>query len=231
MNFTLFKNQLYAKSSDPLFIARSRITKRVKKEQVIEKIAYGCTLTVADVGAVLASLEKAIVEDLAMGCSLDLGFLSLAYSIKGGFESEDDYFQKGRNSIGINATVSSALVNAVNQRAKPEKVVFLGNAPKPLKILKVSGNTAASEFQSGNLVRITGTKLSFDQADVESGVFLLSGNTPVRVSEYSKVGGKSIDLKMPDGLTTGDNEVEIRTRKPDGTIIKGAMEAPIVIAA
>jgi nucleoid DNA-binding protein len=231
MNFTLFKNQLYAKKGDPAFVARGRITRRIMKEQIIEKIAYACTLTDADIGAVLASLEKAIVEYLVMGCSIELGFLSIAFSIKGGFDNDDDNFQKGRNWVALNATVSSALVNAVNQRAKPEKVVFLGNGPRPLKIIKVTGDTESVEFQAGNLVRITGAKLTFDREDDKCGVFLLSENAPVRVSEYSKIGSTAIDLKMPDGLTVGDNELEIRTRKADGSILKGTLEAPILIAA
>lgn len=231
MKYILFKNQLYAKDGDPLFVARSRITKRLRKEQVIEKIAYGCTLTEADIGAVLTSLEKTLVEYVALGFSIELGFLSLAYSIKGGFESEEDIFHKDRNWIAINAAIGKSFLKAVNQKAEPEKVISYGSAPKPLKIFKVSGDIESPEFLSGNLIRITGAQLSFDQKDEESGVFLLSENGPVRVSEYSKIGGKSIDLKMPDGLTAGDNHVEVRTRKADGSIIKGVMEAPILIAA
>ncbi|MDH4262851.1 MAG: DUF4469 domain-containing protein [Spirochaetia bacterium] len=232
MNYTLIKNQLYSKESDPRFIARSRVTKRLVKDQMIQKIAYGCTLTDADVNAVLTSLEKVLVEYIALGCSIDLGFLSLGYSVKGGFDSEEDSFRKDRNWINVNASVANSFSKAVNDVAKPEKVSSLGKSPRPITFTKVSGDVSSQEYKSGNLARLSGSKLQFDQADVETGVFLKpeTGNE-VRISEYAKTGDTMILLKLPDQLTAGKNKLEVRSRLKDGTILSGVLETPVMIAA
>ena len=232
MHYTLVKNQLFSKDGDPHFIARSRVTKRLDKGQVIQKIAYGCTLTDADVNAVLTSLEKVLVEYIALGCSIDLGFLSLGYSIKGGFDNEEDSFRKDRNWINVNAIVANTFSKAVNAAAKPEKASSEGKSPRPITLTKVSGDIASLDYKTGNLVRLTGSKLHFDQTDIETGVFLKSetGNE-VRVSEYAKTGDTLIFLKMPDQLTVGKNKLEVRSKTKDGTILTGILETPVMIAA
>jgi hypothetical protein len=232
MNFSLSKNPLYAKEGDPPYIAHTRASGVMTKEQVIQRLAHGSTLTEADINAVLSGLEKVLVDYIVMGLRIELGFITLSHSIKGGFDSPEDFFRKERNWININANVNNSFANAVNQTAKPTRVMPESKAPRPLIITKVLGNMAAPEFQAGNLVKISGLKLGFDNTDTESGVFLKpqTGNI-IRVSEYAKAGDTSILCKLPDNVEPGKNKLEIRSRGTDGELNIGVLGDPVMIAA
>ncbi|MDH4262787.1 MAG: DUF4469 domain-containing protein [Spirochaetia bacterium] len=232
MDYTLVKNQLYKKEGDPLYIARARVNGRVTKQQVITRLAHASSLTEGDINSVLSGLEKILIDYVVLGHSIDLGFLSIGYSIKGGFDSEDDSFRKDRNWVSINSSITSSFGVAVNQEVKPTKVIADSKSPMPIKLIKLSGDLKLPELQSGNLVQITGAKLAFNKTDTETGVYLQpdSGN-PVRVDEYGKTGDTLILLKMPNDLTAGNNSVEVRVRSSDGKIVRGFLKDPVVIAA
>jgi hypothetical protein len=202
------------------------------KNQVIKSLSHATTLTEADINAVLSGLENMLVQFIVLGHSIDLGFLSLGFSIKGGFDSLNDSPRKDRNWVNINATVANSFADAVNQEVKLVRVFAEGQAPKPLTITKVLGDMTTSEYVPNNVVSIGGTKLTFDKADTECGVYLQPEfGSPVRVSEYIKASDSSIFFRLPDGLTPGNSVIEVRRRKTDGKIIKGTLEEPVVIAA
>jgi hypothetical protein len=232
MLFTLAKNQLYAKEGDARYAARARVTKRVAKEEVIEKIAYSCTLTDVDIGAALTALEKALVEYIALGCSVDLGFLGFCYSIRGGFDSESEGFHKDRNWVKVSTNVSRSFADAVNRAAKPEKIKAESKVPNPSDITKALGDMKSTDYKAGNMARLSGAKLLFDPVDAETGVFLQpASGSGVRVSEYGKTCDTSIVFKIPDGLTPGITDVEVRTRSTEGKIMTGNLVDPVLIAA
>jgi hypothetical protein len=232
MDYTLTKNQMYKKASDPAYVARTRVSSRMEKDQVIQSLSHATTLTEADINAVLSGLENMLVQFIVLGHSIDLGFLGLGFSIRGGFDSEEDSFHKDRNWVSVNATLANSFVNAVNQAVKPVKVIAENKMPAPIKLTKVSGDMALPEIKSGNLVQITGARLSFEKSDAETGVYLQPDfGDPVRVTEYGKTGDTLILLKMPEGLTVGNNSVEVRGRSKDGKITRGFLKDPVVIAA
>lgn len=232
MLFTLTRNQLYAKEGDVKFVARSRITKKILKDEVIAKIAYSCTLTDVDIGAVLTALEKSLVEYVALGCSVDLGFLRLRYSIQGGFDSENENFHKDRNWVVPQASLSSAFAEAVNRSAKPVKTRSESKAPEPISITKIFGEKSSPDYKPGNHGRLAGTKLLFDETDTETGVFLkpVSGD-PVRVDQYGKICDTSVVIAIPVGLPSGNLDIEVRTRSMDGKIMVGHLDKTVVLAA
>ena len=232
MNFSLKKNPLYAKEGDPLYVAQCRSGGRMTKDQVIQRLAHGSTLTEADVNAVLSGLEKVLVEYVARGLRIDLGFLSLTTSIKGGFDSDEDSFRKERNRIKINSNVTHAFATAVNLAAKPVRVPATRRAPNPMKIVKMLGNMNVREFQAGNLVRITGSKLTFDNTDTEVGVFLKPQSGPeIRIKEYAKTSAVSILCVLPEKVKPGKHKLEVRSRSNDGEINAGILEDTLIFAA
>lgn len=232
MKFSTMKNRLFKKEGDPLFIARSRVSSRITMEQVVESLAHESSLTKGDITSVLVGLEKVVAEFIIIGHSVDLGFISLSYSIKGGFNSGEEGFQKDRNWISITSNVASSFKKLVNQKAKPVKVNSENKGPQPNTLTKVSGNKSKPEIQPGNLLRIAGSKLAFDETDLETGVFLKpQTGTAVRISEYAKTGNSVILCKLPEKAKPGINKLEVRTRTGDGEIIAGTMEGTVMIAA
>ena len=107
MKFSLIKNKLYKKEGDPKYVACTRVSKRLAKEQIYSQLCYASTLTEADVAAVITGLETILIQNLQLGCSVELGFLSIACSVKGGFDSPEDMqtgvFLKGKDDEIIRA--------------------------------------------------------------------------------------------------------------------------------
>jgi hypothetical protein len=231
MLFTLTKNPLYAKQGDVKYVARARITKKISKAEVIEQIAYSCTLTDVDISAVLTALEKVLVSFVAMGCSIDLGFLRVRYSIRGGFDTETESFHKDRNKVVPQALLSTLFSEAVNKTAKPEKAKADTKAPEPTSITKIFGDKKTTEYKPGNHGRIVGTKLLFDEEDLETGVYLHSASgEPVRVNEYGKICDTSVVIAIPEDFPAGKTDIEVRTRSADGKLMRGNLEDSIMIA-
>jgi hypothetical protein len=121
---------------------------------------------------------------------------------------------------------------AVNQDLKPTKVKADSKSPEPVRLTKISGDMALPEFKAGNLAQITGSKLTFDKTDSETGVYLQPDDGELsRITEYAKISDTLILLKMPDSLTVGNNSIEVRNRSKDGKINRGFLNEPIMIAA
>jgi hypothetical protein len=225
------KNKLYKKKGDPKYVACTRVNSRLTKEHVIERLSYSSTLTDADIHAVLAGFEKELVELIALGHSIDLGFLSLGFSVKGRFDSPNEGFRKGRNWVSVNAKVKKSFTNAVNKAAKPKKVISYDATPRPLTFKKIFGNKAIPEPQPGNLARIFGSNLAFDVEDTDLGVYLqMESKDAVRVTEYAKSGKNAILLKLPDHIEPGIYKVEVRVRTRYGKIMKGYLQNSINVA-
>ncbi|MDH4199613.1 MAG: DUF4469 domain-containing protein [Spirochaetia bacterium] len=176
-------------------------------------------------------MEKELVELIALGNSIDLGFLSLGFNVKGRFDSPDEGFRKDRNWINVTARVKKSFTLAVNEAAKPQKVNSYGATPRLSIFQKISGNKITSEFQPGNLARILGTNLAFDVDDTELGVYLQQDKEDAfRITEYAKSGKKTILLKIPDDIKPGIYDVEIRVRTRYGKIIKGYFSKSVKVA-
>jgi hypothetical protein len=84
---------------------------------------------------------------------------------------------------------------------------------------------------SGQILHITGSRLSFDRGDKEQGVFLISTSTQVatRVAVYSHIGSAFVDCKIPQ-IDPGKYSLEMRAR-PTGKVIRaGAYKNVITVS-
>jgi hypothetical protein len=83
----------------------------------------------------------------------------------------------------------------------------------------------------GQILHIQGSRLSFDKADKEQGVFLIhSGSSAAtRLTVYSRIGSSIVDGKIPE-LEAGQYGLEVRTRPTDKDIRVGTYDGVIAIA-
>jgi hypothetical protein len=76
---------------------------------------------------------------------------------------------------------------------------------------------------------LTGSRLSFDQDDRESGVFFVADDgKETRVQVYSRVGNVFVDCKIPN-IAAGAYTLVVRT-KPGKTIRSGSYPTQITIS-
>jgi len=85
MEYTTIQNHINSSKGRSDYAARSRVTSRLRQNQIIEKIAYVYTLTRVAILALLTRLQNVLLEYMVMGCSNDFGFASFFYSIRRGF--------------------------------------------------------------------------------------------------------------------------------------------------
>ncbi|MGA2548009.1 MAG: hypothetical protein ABSF43_15785 [Rectinemataceae bacterium] len=82
----------------------------------------------------------------------------------------------------------------------------------------------------GQILHITGSRLSFDRGDQEQGAFLISASTQVatRVVVYSHIGSSFVDCKIPQ-IDKGDYSLEMRNRPTGKAIRTGAYKNIITV--
>ena len=84
--------------------------------------------------------------------------------------------------------------------------------PSITTILNVEAPGTINEGRAGQIIKVKGSRLSFDPADKELGVFLLAeGGTCHRMSVYSRAGTARIDFKLAE-VPAGSYTLEVRTR-------------------
>jgi hypothetical protein len=84
---------------------------------------------------------------------------------------------------------------------------------------------------AGDVLHISGNRLSFPKTDPELGVFFVGVTKPgeTRVVSYSRIGTNFVDCKVP-ALEPGTYTLEVRTRPTDTDVRVGAMKAAFMIA-
>lgn len=102
--YSIFKNNLNNSGNSP-YISRSRKFKKVTLSEVEKQMAFGSTITLPDIKAVIESMQRVLMENLLSGNSVDLGFAVFSTHVKGGFESEKDTFRAGRNTVGMRVRI------------------------------------------------------------------------------------------------------------------------------
>ena len=104
------------KEAAPKFYARAQASGDVNIREMSERIQQSCTVTKADVQAVLVALEDVIIDALKGGEIVrlgDLGTLQIGISSKGAL-TEDDYSESLITKARINFRPGSALVGILS---------------------------------------------------------------------------------------------------------------------
>jgi len=121
MKYTTIQSHVNSSKGRSDYAARSRVTSRLRQNQIIEKIAYGCTLTKTTILALLTRLQNVLMEYMDMGCSMNSGFVSFFYSIRVAFTAPDKSYKPNQNFNRIHARVDKMRPEAVIACRKKSK--------------------------------------------------------------------------------------------------------------
>jgi hypothetical protein len=83
---------------------------------------------------------------------------------------------------------------------------------------------------AGDVLHISGTRLSFPKTDPELGVFFVGMTKPgqTRAASYSRIGTNFVDCKVP-ALEPGTYTLEVRTKPTHTAVRVGALKLPFMI--
>jgi hypothetical protein len=104
-------------------------------------------------------------------------------------------------------------------------------APVINVLYNIEGGTEETA-KAGQLFALKGSRLSFDKADEETGVFFIGGSgvQSVRSNVYGSIGNTKVIFKLPD-LVPGVYGVEIRTRPTDKDVRLGSYDGTLTIVS
>ena len=211
IKYALRENLLTAEPDD--YMAQVTDAKAYSLDEIIDRMTRrGTTVTRTDIVAIMqlyADECAAIVEE---GGCLNTPLVNTSYSITGVFSGEDDNFDKSHHTLKLNVTPGTLLKEAV-KKAKTTKVESSSTDPYITKVSdKVTSST--SEIRAGSVMEILGSRLKFDAADSEQGVFAVSSSDgkayrcPVVIENKPARVIVLLDASVPAGEFT----VEIRTK-------------------
>jgi HU domain fused to wHTH, Ig, or Glycine-rich motif/Domain of unknown function (DUF4469) with IG-like fold len=210
----------------PRIVQRENIT----YEEVLAYMSKGAVVSDSDTRAVLTQFSEAVFHFLAKGSRVQtpLGALSIHLH---------------RNSVDVNQRTVST--DSVVMRIKPASaaadelkrnlqvsVVDTPPAQVPLvySVTNVDNAESVDGGKPGEILHLTGSRLSFDKRDVKQGVVFIDGSgKETRAAVYSRVGSNFIDCKIPN-VAAGNYSMEVRTC-PAKHLKSGAYKSPIIVAA
>ncbi|MCG8581399.1 MAG: DUF4469 domain-containing protein [Bacteroidales bacterium] len=219
LRFGVVLNHLTDDPDDCMAVTTDNET--VDNEKIVESIiGKGSTVTKAEALSVIEEYEYAIVNAVKDGNNVITELFTITPSITGVFTSMEDNFDPARHAIKINMNAGKRLKSIVSQIERKRVEI---TSPQPvLKHFTDFKNNAVNEsFTPGQIVSIKGSYLKFDENDQSQGIFFIDENSSeTRVSMVVKNKPSELLFMVPESLTEGSFQVEVRTIFRNGTTLK-----------
>ena len=209
INYALRENLLTADPDDcmaQVVDARTYTQDDITKEMV----KRGTSLTEADIAA-YQKLEQEVYKDIiANGGHLNTPLINTSFSITGVFKNPADSFDRTRHAIKLNVNAGAALKEAASQ-ARAQKTETASTDPYIITVTdKVTGDTGA--VRAGSVMEITGSRLKFDAADAEQGVFAITASGEARCEPVLENKPARLMVMLPANTEAGEFSIEVRTK-------------------
>ena len=209
INYALRENLLTADPDDCM--AQVVDARTYTQDDIIkEMVKRGTSLTETDIVA-YQKLEQEVYKDIiANGGHLNTPLINTTFSITGVFTNMADNFDKTRHAVKLNVNAGSALKEAASQ-AKAQKTEAASTDPYITTVTdKVTGDSGT--VKAGSIMEITGSRLKFDAADAEQGVFALTAAGEVRCEPVIENKPARLLVMLPASVEAGEFTVEVRTK-------------------
>lgn len=211
LRYGLVENKLTADPDDYMAVVQDNET--FTEEQIVERmISRGSTVTKAEALGVIEEFGLALEDIIKGGNYVKTNLFSIFPSIAGIFNSSGDGFDSHRHGIRLNISAGSRL-NRVVQDIKVEKVKVSIPAPVIEKFTNLKTKTVNESFSPGQIAMLTGLLMKFDESDPEQGIFFISNEgAETRVTNVSKNKPSELLFFVPETLTAGTYEIEVRAK-------------------
>jgi nucleoid DNA-binding protein len=200
----------------------SRVVQRdnVSFDDMLDYMSKGAVVSEADMKAVLSQFSDALVYFLAKGSRVQTPLGSFTVNLR---RTGEDSTERTISADALTIRVRPATEIAEElKRSIQISVVDTPSTPVPLiyGVENIDDKTIVNGGKPGQILHLTGSRLSFDLEDGESGVFFAADDgKETRSQVYSRVGNVYIDCKIPD-IPAGAYTLVVRT-KPGKTTRSG----------
>ncbi len=208
----------------------SRVVQRetVPFSDVVSYMSRGTSATVNDMTSVMNHFKDALVYFISAGRNVQTPWGTYNLSPR---RNDTSVRNVDKTNFVIRLRPNTEVADEIRNQLQVEVV----DTP-PLRIpLIYSVHNAdtgedSSTGKSGDLILLSGSRLSFKSSNLDEGVFWVNeAGEALRSSIYGKLGGTSVICKIPE-IPPGSYQLAVRT-KPSKTSREGVWETPFLIQA
>lgn len=214
LRYGLIENRLTADPDDYMAVVSDNET--FTEEQIVERmISRGSTVTKAEALGVIEEFGLALEDILKGGNNVNTRLFGIYPSIAGIFNGSADGYDSNRHSIRLNITPGNRL-NRIIGEIKVQKIEITSPAPILDKFVNLKSKAVNETFSPGQIASITGLNLKYNEADSAQGIFFIANdNTETKVDNVSKNKPSELLFFVPDNLTSGTYQIEVRAVIPN----------------
>lgn len=236
LKYSLRENLLTPEPDDCM--AQVQDVRSYSQDEIVELMTRrGTSLTKADISAVLQVFTEVVAELTADGCTVNTPLFNTSFSISGVFSGMADSFDKSRHTVSVNVGAGAKLRGAVKS-VRTEKVEAVSTGPYITEAADVVSGAVNSALTAGGILRLTGSRLKFDAADAEQGVFLVpaDGGAEVKCAVAAENKPARLMVMVPQDTAPGAYYAEVRTKIVEGnksgkSMKTGRLTKPLTVNA
>lgn len=199
IQYQIFRTRL---ANETKYVARIQLKEGYDQEKHIDRmLELGTSVSRGDIASVL-NLFQTTVERLCgegfSGC-LD-NFVRFSPSVGGTFDSEADGFLGGRNTVYVNASVSTAFNAKFNHEATVEKAAATFRSPQLFSVDDLATETSNQQVTKANIVSLGGERLKFDSENPAEYLRFVNTDDPTQfqpITKFQKHTDKEVVFLMP----------------------------------
>ena len=231
INYALFENNLTSDPDD--YNAVVQITFSADTEALIQRVLeQGSTVTEADLRASAADLVQATKSLLLEGARVHFfGLADFFPRVKGVFSGPTDNFDPARHSVDVAANPGNRVRQEVRAAAQVNKVEAIKPKPSPIQFADNGSGTTNDQVTVGNIGEVAGSRLKFDPAQADEGVFFVAtagGETKVASAAVQTNQPGKVLFLIPATLIAGTYNIEVRARVSGGTELRVGRLDPVL---
>ena len=227
IKYALFLNKL---TPEPLDCAARVVDVPAFGLDHIVKIATqeGRTMTEEEMYAAYSSMEKAMIDIISQGGSVQLSILSTSFTISGVFENDQEVFTEGKHQLNLKMQPGDGLVAAARQN-RLKRVKAKEYAPEPTKVEDVGSGTVNERLTPGNMACLKGTDLKVETEQADEGIYAVNDQgKALKVEHIARNMPGELVFLVPAKLGKGTHWLEVRNRNYQ-VLSTGRLKHPLTV--
>lgn len=211
LKYALRENLLTPEPDD--YMAQTVDARSYSGEEIVElMLKRGSTLTKADAAAAVELYNTVCAELIADGCNLNTPLMNTSLSVSGVFSGANDSFDPSRHAIKLNIAPGTLLREAAG-KVRAEKTQAASTDPYITAVRDVVSGEVNGTLTAGGILEATGSRLKYDAADQEQGLFLVpASGAAIRCDVVAENKPARLMVMIPATVPAGTYHVEVRTK-------------------
>ncbi|PAU94562.1 hypothetical protein CK503_07140 [Aliifodinibius salipaludis] len=229
IKYSLIPNNLTSDPEDHMAVVQDQTSRTI--DDIIDEIAdRGSTVTKADILSVVEEYQAVIAKFLEDGDSINTPLFRTSASISGVFEDQTDSFDRSRHYVRLNVNPGPR-IGEISEDLPVEKVAATRVEPVLELFKDFASDTQNDTVTPGGAAELRGSHLKVDPSDANQGVFFIaSDGTEIKADTIMRNKPANLIFMVPDTLTSGEYEVEVRAIPRGNTEVKtGQLDSVVVV--